>query len=222
MNLQKTGGLAVWLLALTYVAGIALNFTVLDTSSLADPSDRLRFLVEHRWAFGGFILGAYVAFGCWLVVGALAIHARFGSRRIDLSAVAMVFAVVWATLLMGSGLVYLAGLQAAADLIVHDPTGAVALWRLVDVIHQGLGCVVEIPGGLWILLTSFHGGKISGFPRGLVITGTVVGACGIASVVPLLFMPAVGLYVISSSIWFVWMGILLRRSSVTSSERPFP
>lgn len=222
MNLLKAGGLAAWFLALAYVVGIALNFTVLDTTSLPDPMDRLRFVVEHRGAFGGFTLGAYVSFGAALVIAGEALRKWSDTAPQGWISVATVYARIWAALLMGSGLVYLAGLQAVGELLGRDPSGALALWRVVEVVHQGLGCTLEIPGGLWIALASVSCGDTFGVPSWWKGIGLLAGATGILSVVPALFVPAVGLYVLSSTVWFVWLGMLLRRSFPYTSTRSLP
>lgn len=217
MNLQKIGGCAVLVLALIYVAGIVLNFTLLDLSAIADPVARAVFQVEHRALMSAFILTMYVGFGSLVVVAALAIHERFSSLSPQLVLVATVFALVWATLLIGSGIVFHVGLSAVADLLARDRSGAASLMQVVEIVHQGLGCTAEIPGGLWILLLGISGIRSGMFPKALAWTAIVVGASGLLSVVSALFVPAVAIYALLSIVWFVWMGLLLHRPATQNS-----
>ncbi len=40
MSLRRLGGLSALILAAAYVVGLALNFTLLDTSSILDPVEK--------------------------------------------------------------------------------------------------------------------------------------------------------------------------------------
>ncbi len=211
MNLQKIGGCAARCLALLYVAGIVLNFTYLNTTGIVDPLARAIFEVEHRAAMSAFILAMYAGFAILLVLVALAIQTHLSAHKSDLVRVATVFALIWATLLMGSGIVFHVGLGAVADLLPHNPTGAASLLQVVEMVHQGLGCTAEIPGGLWILLLSIFGLRTNTFPKTLAWTGIVSGSGGILSTVPALFEPAVAVYAFLSIVWFAWMGSFLHK-----------
>jgi len=148
MSLQRFGGWSAMVLAFAYVAGMILNFTVLDTTEIVDPVARTRFAVEHHRELSAFILSLYVVFGCLLVPVGLALHERQKSTARGLSLLATAFALIWAALLIGSGLVHETGLSAVRELYAQNPSDAARLMTIVDVVHQGLGCTREIPGGL--------------------------------------------------------------------------
>lgn len=218
MELRRWGALAAPVLALVYVAGIALNFSLLDASGIADPLERVRHLVEHQGAMSTFILVLYTFFGCLVPVVALALHDRLAPGARPLVDLATVFALVWSALLIGSGLVYGNGLAAVAKLLPLDPEAAVQLWRAVETIHEGLGCMVELPGGLWILLTGAAIRRSGIFPRACGGMSMVVGTAGILTVIPTFFVPAAGLFALGGILWFSRMGYLLsgRRSPAPS------
>lgn len=217
MELRKWGARAALVLALVYAAGIALNFTVLDTSGIVDPLERTRYLVEHRNAMSGFVLVVYVAFGCLVPVAALALHERLAPGAGHLAKLATGFAFIWSALLIGSGLVYANGLEAVAKLLPQDPLAAVQLLRAIEAVHEGLGCMVEIPGGLWILLTGLAIRRTGIFPRACGTMSMVVGTSGLLTLVPTLFVPAAGAYAFLGILWFSRMGYLLWKTSPSAS-----
>lgn len=217
MELQKWGARAAPVLALVYVAGIVLNLTVLNTAGIVDPLERTRFQVEHEGAMSAFILVLYVLFGCLVPVVALALHDRLAPGANHLMKLATGFAFIWSALLIGSGLVYRTGLVAVAKLFPEDPSAAVQLMRTIETIHEGLGCTMEIPGGLWILLTGLAIRRTGIFPRACGVMGMVVGTAGLLTVVPTLFVPAAGVFALGGILWFSRMGYLM-----FAANRPIP
>jgi hypothetical protein len=199
--------------AFAYVAGIALTFTVLDSSGIVDPVAKTAFAVEHNAILSAFILFLYVGLGCLLVVVALALHERQKSSARDLSSVGTVFALIWAALLIGSGLVYNMGLAAVCDLWPGNPSSASQLMSAIEVVHQGLGCTNEVPGGLWILLASLASFRSRILPKGWNIIGLVIGAAGLSSLIPPLFLPSVATYALLSIAWYIRLGWSLLRAS---------
>lgn len=222
MTLRKGGAFAAPLLALLYLIGIAFAATVLNTTGIVDPLERTRFQVENQGAMSAFVLGLYVLFGCLVPVVALSAYDRFSPSAPAMVRIATVFALIWSTLLIGSGLVFHTGLAAVAELFPRDPSGATALMRVVEAVHEGLGCTAEIPGGLWMLLLSLPALRTRALHPGHAWTGIVAGGAGILSVIPALFVPAVGVYVLASLIWFVWLGIVLHHSVNSSLGKDLP
>jgi len=213
MELQKWGARAAPVLALVYIAGMVLSLTVLNTSGIVDPLERTRFQVEHQGSMSAFILVLYVLFGCLVPVVAVALYERLSPGANHLMKLATGFAFIWSALLIGSGLVYRTGLVAVANLFPNDPSAAVQLMRTIDTIHEGLGCMIEIPGGLWILLTGLAIRRTGIFPRPCGTMGMVVGTAGLLTVIPTFFVPAVAAYALLSILWFSRMGYLMSRTN---------
>lgn len=214
MDLPKAGGASAWLMATIYLVALALHVTVFDLSAFANPLARTAHVVALQGSFTAFVLVSYVVFAVALVVFALALHRDLDAGDSPLAKAGIVFALVWATLLVGSGLVYKAGLAAVAALHTSDPTGAAALLGLVEVVHEGLGCSVEIPGGLWMILTGLAGLRSRRRSPNLHRLGIFLGGCGVLSVVPVLALPAVALFALGSVVWFFWWGGLLLSDSL--------
>jgi hypothetical protein len=213
MSMQRIGGWSAIVIALAYVAGMILTFTLLDSTGIVEPLARTAFAVEHSAALSAFILFLYVGLGCLFVVVSLALHERQKSSARNLSMVGTVFALIWSALLIGSGLVYNIGLAAVCKLHAQDPSSAAQLMAAVEVVHQGLGCTIEVPGGLWILLASLASFRSRILSPAWSVVGSVAGVAGLLSLVPPLFLPSVAIYALLSVAWYIRVGWTLLRAS---------
>ena len=222
MNLPKWGGLSALVLAFIYVAGVAVNFTFLDMSGIVDSQARLDFAVSHRAGLSAFVLVLYSVFAAFLVVLTTALHKSSRPQATSLETVATIFGWMWATLLMGSGLLYQTGLAAVVELFRTNPVEAASLLRVVETLQEGLGCTMEIPGALWILLVSLSSLRTGRFPKTPSRIGIGVGVAGLLTIVPPLFLPAAAIYALASVVWFAWIGLDLLRNSPSDDLRPTP
>jgi len=83
-------------------------------------------------------------------------------------------------------------------------------------------CESPTPGGgetivsaLWFLLLSWAALRARALPRLLIYLGVVTGVAGILSVLALTDLTAV--YALGLIIWFVWLGIVMLRTSPVSA-----
>ena len=124
-------------------------------------------------------LVTYVVFGIVLAVLALALYQRLKSAAPVVMQVATAVGVLWAFVLVASGMVFNAGMAAAVAHYPSDPGQAVSMWQAIEPVAQGLGgSGGEILGGLWVLLVSYAGLRESGLPRPLGWLGLAVGLRG--------------------------------------------
>jgi hypothetical protein len=212
MNLRRLGGAAALLMAAAYLIGIALNFTVLDTTGIADPIEEIGFLVRNQTIMSIWILFIYVVFGALLVVLALALHALVQDDAPDLARVATAFGLIWACLLIGSGMVYKLGLETVATLYRDDAAVATTVMAAITAVHEGLGGANEIPGGLWTLLISTAALRTGRLPRGLGILGLLIGAAGVFTVIQPFFPVAAAIFGIGGIVWFIWLSAAMLRA----------
>ena len=119
MNLRKLGGIAALILAAAYLVGLALNFTLLDSSSIVDPVEKLSFLADKQTLFYIWILFIYVVFGVFLVFLAQALYEQLKTGAPALARTATAFALIWAGLLIASGNVYIAGLNTVLNTLAR-------------------------------------------------------------------------------------------------------
>ncbi len=212
-DLQKMGGVAALIEAATYVVGFVLLFTLLAPTFTGDvdPDRFVAFLADNQAIMYIWNLIIYVVNGIFLVVLALALHERLKAGSPALMQTATAFGLIWAALVIASGMLIINDLGVVADLYGEDPAQAASVWLALDSVEKGLGGGVEIPGGLWILLTSWAALRAGGLPRALNYLGVVIGVAGILTVAPTLdVLEAV--FGLGFIVWFVWVGIVMLRS----------
>lgn len=213
-NLQKAGGLASLFEALAYVVGFGVMVTLLNPGNTEgwSAAQKLAFALERKAFFQAWSIFIYVAFGVALVVLAVALHDRLKVHSHDLIKIATPFGIIWAGLVIASGMVAAVGLEMVATIHSRDVAQATSTWMAVAVIQNGLGGGVEVVGGVWVFLISAASFQALGFPKVLCYLGIVVGVAGILTVVPVLKDLAV-VFGISQILWFAWIGTVLLREA---------
>jgi hypothetical protein len=120
--------------------------------------------------------------------------------------------LIWAVVLVASGMIFNAGMTAVVELHATNPAQAIAAWQAIEPVAQGLGgSGGELLGGLWVLLVSVAALRSAGLPKALGWLGAVIGAAGVLSVVPALNDVAYG-FGLLVIVWFAWLGIAMLRS----------
>jgi hypothetical protein len=201
--------------AATFVAGFALYFTLLIPARYGslnvDPAKHAAFLVDNRATMYAWNLIIYVVFGVLLVVLALALYERLKAGSPALMRSATAFGLIWATLVIASGMVANIGTGVVVDLYGKDPAQAALVWLTLSFVVNGLGGGNEIVGGLWLLLVSLAGLRANGLPRALSYFGAAISVAGLLTTVPPMkeLGAAFGLGLIA---WFVWVGLVLLRT----------
>ncbi len=212
ITLQKAGGIAALVEALLYIAGFAVMATLLNPGSTEgwSPAQKLSFVLESKTLFQIWTTCIYVIFGAVLVVLAVALHERLKTGSSGLMSVATPFGLIWAGLVISSGMVASVGLEAVAKLHSLDVAQAVTLWAAIAAVQDGLGGGVEIVGGLWVLMISTASLHSSALPRPLAYLGFAVGTAGVVTVVPSLDELG-AVFGLGQILWFAWMGVCLLR-----------
>jgi hypothetical protein len=210
---QKAGGLAALYLAVAYLLAMPFFLLLVDYPSAVDPTAKVASLVTNHGAMQVMYLITYVGFGIVLAILALALHERLKPAAPALMQTATAVGLIWAVLLVASGLVFNAGMGAVVALYPSNPAQAVSSWQAIEPVSDGLGCVDgEILGGLWVLLVSIAGLRVGGFSRALGRFGVAVGAIGLASVIPPLTDLGI-LFGLVQIAWFVGLGFSLLREN---------
>ena len=221
-NMQKTGGIASLLCATTFIIGFVVFFTLLMPArygSLAiDSLQHVTFLAENKALMYAWNLIIYVAFGGLLVVLAQALHERLKAGSPAVMQLATSFGLIWAGLVIASGMV--ANIGTAVVLGVHgkDPAQAASVWLSLSFVVNGLGGGNEIVGGLWLLLISWAGLRTGGLPRVMNYFGIVVSVSGLTTVVPALTELG-SIFGLGIIVWFVWLGIFMLRNAIGARTR---
>jgi len=127
-DLQKMRGVAALIEAATFVVGFALYATLLasaDYGSLdVDPVQNVAFLADNQAIMYAWHLIIYVAFGVFLVVLVLALHERLKAGSPAMVQTATAFGLIWAGLVIASGMVANIGAGIVVDIYGDDPVHA--------------------------------------------------------------------------------------------------
>lgn len=209
-DLQKIGGFAALLEAIVYVAALAFYLPIIEYPVDPTSTEWLAFLQDNQTSLtiANFIV--YVGSGIILVVLAVALYERLKTDSPAFAQVATVFGLIWAGIVIASGMIANIGLASVVRSAVNDPDQAMAVWIAIDSVVEGIGGGYEIVGGLWVLLVSWAALRAGGLPRALNILGLIVGASGILTVYPAEGL--IELFGVSQIVWFVWLGITLLKS----------
>jgi hypothetical protein len=219
---QKAGGLAALYLAAAYLLAMPFFLLVVDYPSAVDPAAKVELLAANHGAMHAMYLVTYVVFGIALAVLVVALYQRLKTAAPTLILVATVSGLLWAVVLVASGMVFNAGMAAVVAVFPTDPGRAAALWQAIEPVSQGLGgSGGELLGGLWVLLVSLAVLRGSALPRPLGWLGLAVGAAGLVSVVPPLNDVGVGFGLLQIA-WFVWLGIGMVRRAGRMERLPVP
>ena len=217
---QRVGGLAALYLAAAYLVAMPYFLVLVKYPSVVDPAEKVALLVGNHASMRGIYLITYVVFGIALAVLALTLYPRLKDGAPTLMRTGTVAGLIWAVVLVSSGMIFNAGMAAVVELHATSPAQAVSAWQAIEPVAQGLGgSGGELLGGLWVLLISVAALRSGGLPKGLNRLGVAIGAAGVISVVPALRDLAYGFGVLQI-VWFVWLGIVMVRTPSRSGEAP--
>lgn len=205
---QKSGALAAWAMALSYIIGFAIFIFYLDPPSFAEPVERVTYLIANKTLLLSAMSIIYILAGLALLVLVLALHDRLKTAAQSPMQVATAIGIIWVGVLVASGMIYTTGAESAIKLYASDPDRAATLWMSVGLIQNGLGGGTELLGGLWIVVVSFvalRSGKLS---KPLNWLGFLIGIAGIFSIVPA-WNFLVDIFGLSQIVWFIWVGAVM-------------
>ena len=223
MTLQKTGGLAALACAATYLFGFAFLVTVLAPlgfgSSNTDASAVVAFIDAQPGLLIVFNTVIYILNAFALAVLVVALDARLRTDTPDWAATTRALGLIWATLVLGAGMLANVTVEHAANLFPINPAQAAQDWALLQVVESGLGGGNEIAGGVWILVVSIAG--IIGHSMGRITIGLglLTGAGGLATLFPAIGDVAGAVFGLGAIAWFIAVGLSLTFASRENTGR---
>jgi len=214
-------GYAALYLAAALVAAMIYFLVGTDYPSVTDPAEKLALLVQHQLGIHVMYLIAYVGFGLVLAALSLGLQTRLAPAAPVTARFAAAVGLIWAGMLIASGMVYIVGMGSVVDLQATDPVAAVSAWQAIEPVALGLGGAGgELLGGTWVLLVSLVSLRGHLLPTWLTWLGLVIGTAGVVSTVPGL----AGLSVLFGLLVIVWLGglgiALLRERPSEQSHWP--
>jgi hypothetical protein len=210
-GIQKSGGIAALYQGLAYVVGMVGFLLVVNVGGVTDPAQKVALLVEHQSFLALLHLIVYIFWGVAMVVLALAVHERLQGGAPALMQTATSFGLIWAGLVLASGMIYNVGMQAVIDLAGTTPAQAAPVWLAIEAVFNGLGGGVEVVGGVWVLLLTVAAMRTGGLPRALNHLGLGVGLAGICTLIPAMSEISAAVFGLSQIVWLIWLGVVLLR-----------
>jgi hypothetical protein len=214
-DLQKMGGIAALYQGVAYVVGMVGFLLVVGWPD--DPVKQVALMVDNQAFLYIMHLIVYVVWAVFMVVLALALYERLKAGSPAIVQTATVFGMIWATVIIASGMIFNSGMENVVDLYGKDPAQATTVWLAIDSVFDGLGGSNEVLGGIWILLISWAALRAGQLPRVLNYLGVAIGVAGIISAVPALAELFIYIYALGQIVWFVWLGIVMLRSSPSTA-----
>jgi hypothetical protein len=222
-TMQRAGGVAAVFIALSFVLGFGMYLTVLGSSSTMTVTEKIEFFTDNELTLLIVTTILYLGAGVALVPLSLGIHRRLAPRAPTTMHIATVFGLIWAGVVIASGMIQNIGVATVVDQYPLNPDQAASAWVAIEVVADALGGGSEMIGGIWVLLVTAAAWRTGALPRGLNYLGLVIAAAGLLTVVPALtiFQDVFGLAQIP---WFFWLGATMLRSNhrVVSTQSHLP
>jgi hypothetical protein len=209
------GGIAALYQGVAYVVGMVGFLLVVGWPD--DAVQQVALMVDNQAFLYIMHLIVYVVWAVFMVVLALALYERLKVGSPAMVQTATVFGMIWATVIIASGMIFNSGMANVVDLYGKDPAQATTVWLAIDSVFDGLGGSNEVLGGIWILLISWAALRTGELPRVLNYLGVAIGVAGIISVVPALAELSIIIYALGQIVWFVWLGIVMLRGSSSAA-----
>jgi hypothetical protein len=217
-NLQKMGGFAALYSAAALLFAMVGYLLVLDTLADVDSVQKVASLVDNQAFYYILNLIAYVFWGLFIVVLALALYERLKAGSPALMQTATAIGLIWACIVIASGQVSNTGMDTVVDLYRTDPAQAGTVWLAISSVANGLSSAGgEILGGTWILLVSWAALRGRGLSRGLNYFGAVVGAMGLLSAIPVISVSGTVIFGLGKMVWSLWLGIVMLRNKTSAA-----
>jgi hypothetical protein len=217
-KLQRLGGIAALYEAAAYLIAMVGYLLILGTLEDVDPVQKVANLVDTQAFHYILNLVAYTVWGLVQAVLALALYDRLKSGSPVLAQTVIAIGLIWATVIVASGMIRNFGMGTVVDLYSTDPAQAATVWLAVESVVEGLGGAQgEILGGPWVLLVSWaalRGGELS---KALNYLGVVLGVAGILSAIPPLTLVLTVVFGMGKIVWTIWLGVVMLRGRTSAS-----
>ncbi len=208
-SIQKMGGIGAIIAGGTFLVGLAMFAIMLgDFVSASTASDAVEFIVDNQVAVYIWNITIHIVFGIVLVPLVLAIRDRLVDARSPLARVSTVFGLIWAGVIVCTGMITNIAYATVTDLQGTDPDMAATVWSALDAVANGIGGGNEVLGGIWVLGISIVALRERLFARWTNYLGVVMGVAALVTIVPPL--EDVGaVFGLGLIVWFVAVGVAL-------------
>lgn len=215
-TMQKMGGFAALYAGVAYIVGMIGFLLVVGWPD--DPVQQVAVLINHQVSQHILYVIVYQVWAVVLVVLTLALYERLNADAPAPMQLVTAIGIIWATVVMASGMIFNIGMETVVKLYGQDPAQATTVWLVIASVCDGIGGGNEILGGLWMLLISWVALQAGGLPKLLNYLGIVVGAAGVLSALPGLGDAGL-VFGLLQIVWFLWLGIVMLRGSTSAAAK---
>jgi hypothetical protein len=222
MTLRTAGGIAALTCAATYLVGFALLVTVLAPLGYGtdeiDAAAVAAFIAARPGVLIAWNTTIYVVNALALIVLVVALRQQIARSHPDAAAVTGAIGLIWATLVLGAGMIANVAVE-RAHALAADPAAAASLWQTLHAVELGLGGGNEIAGGAWILAVSVAARASGTLGRLTVWLGGLTGTAGLVTILPPTGEIAGAVFGLGAIAWFVTVGVTLFRGADAPSRK---
>lgn len=215
MTLRNAGGLAALTCAATYLLGFAFLVTVFAPLGFGtdeiDAAAVAGFIAERPGVLIAWNTLIYIVNALALAVLVVALRQQISVSRPDAAALTGAIGLIWATLVLGAGMIANVAVE-RTHVLAADPEAAAALWQVLHAVELGLGGGNEIAGGAWLITVSLAAFASGIFGRVTSGIGAISGAAGLVTILPALGETSGAIFGLGAIAWFIAAGVALLRS----------
>jgi len=212
-NLQKAGGWAALICAITYIIGFVILISVLASFGYGtdeiDANAVVKYISENPHALIFFNTTIYILNAIALAILVLSLSEFIEINTPAIASLAKAFGIMWATLVLGAGMIGNVAAEAAYHQFSIDPVAAAETWKTMHKIEIGLGGGNEIAGGLWFACAGIGLLKQDSFNQFLSVCAIIVGVSGLLTVWPILGDIMGAVFGIGALLWFLMTAIFV-------------
>jgi len=132
------GGIAALYEAAAYLIALVGYLLVVGTMDVVDPVERVALLVDNQAFLYALNLIAYIVWGFFQIALALALYERLKAGSPALVLTATGIGLVWAFVIIASGMIANFGMATVVDLYGKDPEQAATVWSAIGSVADGL------------------------------------------------------------------------------------
>ncbi len=118
---SEGGALSALYLALAYMIAMPYFLIAVDYLSVTNPAEKVALLAEHQGSMSAVYLITYVIFGIALAILSLTLYRRMKDGAPVMMQAATAVGLVWAVMLVASGLVFNFGVETVVSVHTTIP-----------------------------------------------------------------------------------------------------
>lgn len=215
MTLTRAGGLAALMCAGTYLFGFALLVTLLAPLGFGTDQIDVQAVMAFNHQRPGLLTvwntTIYIVNALALALLVVSLSARLRTFDPGWASVTHAIGLIWATLVLGAGMIANVAVEKVSALYPTDPEGAAVLWSVMHSVESGLGGGNEIAGAVWICCVSILGIASRTIPSATNFVGLCTGLSGLATLIVPIGDIAGAVFGLGAIAWFVLIGLHLIR-----------